>query len=112
LDPSGLAALVSMETAGELTASQAKAVLAEMVAAGDDPAAIAKAKGYEAMGADQLAAAVDQAIAANPDQWSRFVEGEAKLMSFFVGEVMKATKGQADGKAVTALLRERAGAAG
>jgi aspartyl-tRNA(Asn)/glutamyl-tRNA(Gln) amidotransferase subunit B len=40
------------------------------------------------------------------------VEGEAKLMSFFVGEVMKATKGQADGKAVTALLRERAEAAG
>jgi aspartyl-tRNA(Asn)/glutamyl-tRNA(Gln) amidotransferase subunit B len=112
LDPSGLAALVSMETAGELTASQAKAVLAEMVATGDDPAAIAKAKGYEAMGDDQLAAAVDQAIAANPDQWASFVEGEAKLMGFFVGEVMKATKRQADGKAVTALLRERAKAAG
>jgi aspartyl-tRNA(Asn)/glutamyl-tRNA(Gln) amidotransferase subunit B len=112
LDPSGLAALVSMETAGELTASQAKAVLAEMVASGDDPAAIAKAKGYEAMGADQLAAVVDQVIASSPDQWARFVEGEAKLMGFFVGEVMKATKGQADGKAVTALLRERAEAAG
>jgi aspartyl-tRNA(Asn)/glutamyl-tRNA(Gln) amidotransferase subunit B len=112
LDPSGFAALVSMETAGELTASQAKAVLAEMVASGDDPAAIAKAKGYEAMGADQLAAVVDQVIAASPDQWARFVEGETKLMGFFVGEVMKATKGQADGKAVTALLRERAEATG
>ena len=42
--------------AGELTATQAKAVLAEMVATGDDPAAIAKAKGYEAMDADALAA--------------------------------------------------------
>jgi aspartyl-tRNA(Asn)/glutamyl-tRNA(Gln) amidotransferase subunit B len=109
LDPAALAALVSMETAGELTATQAKDVLAEMVATGDDPAAIAKAKGYEAMGADQLAAAVDQVIAANPDQWTRFVEGEGKLMGFFVGEVMRATKGQADGKAVTALLRQRAG---
>jgi aspartyl-tRNA(Asn)/glutamyl-tRNA(Gln) amidotransferase subunit B len=101
-----------METAGELTASQAKAVLAEMVAIGDDPVAIAKAKGYEAMGAHQLAAAVDRAIASNPGQWARFVEGEAKLMGFFVGEVMKTTKGQADGKAVTALLRERAETAG
>jgi aspartyl-tRNA(Asn)/glutamyl-tRNA(Gln) amidotransferase subunit B len=111
LDPSALAALVSMETAGELTASQAKDVLAEMVASGDDPAAIAKAKGYEAMGADQLAAVVDQVIAANPDQWGRFVQGEGKVMGFFVGEVMRATNRQADGKAVTALLRQRAGAA-
>jgi aspartyl-tRNA(Asn)/glutamyl-tRNA(Gln) amidotransferase subunit B len=110
LDPAALAALVSMETAGELTATQAKDVLAEMVATGDDPAAIAEAKGYEAMGADQLAAAVDQVIAANPDQWTRFLEGEGKLMGFFVGEVMRATRGQADGKAVTALLRQRAGA--
>ena len=110
LDPAGLAALVSMETAGELTATQAKDVLAEMVATGGDPAAIAKAKGYEAMGADDLATAVDGVISANPDQWARFVDGEGKLMGFFVGEVMRATKGQADGKAVTALLRQRAGA--
>jgi aspartyl-tRNA(Asn)/glutamyl-tRNA(Gln) amidotransferase subunit B len=112
LDPARLAALVGMETAGELTATQAKTVLAEMVATGDDPAAIAKAKGFEAMGADALGAAVDEAIAAHPDEWSRFVDGDdkarGKLTGFFVGQVMKATKGQADGKAVTALLRERA----
>jgi aspartyl-tRNA(Asn)/glutamyl-tRNA(Gln) amidotransferase subunit B len=114
LDPAKLAALVSMETAGELTATQAKTVLAEMVASGDDPAAIAKAKGYERMDASELAAAVDRVIAANADEWTRFVEGDdklrGKLTGLFVGQVMKATKGQADGKAVTALLRQRAGA--
>jgi aspartyl-tRNA(Asn)/glutamyl-tRNA(Gln) amidotransferase subunit B len=114
LDPGKLAALVSMETAGELTATQAKAVLAEMLASGDDPAAIAKAKGYERMDADELATVVDQVIAANADEWTRFVEGDdklrGKLTGLFVGQVMKATKGQADGKAVTALLRQRAGA--
>jgi aspartyl-tRNA(Asn)/glutamyl-tRNA(Gln) amidotransferase subunit B len=102
-----------METSGELTPTQAKAVLAELVATGEDPAAIAKAKGYEAMGADALGDAVDDVIAANAEQWTRFVEGDDKvrgnLTRFFVGQVMKATKGQADGKAVTALLRERAG---
>jgi aspartyl-tRNA(Asn)/glutamyl-tRNA(Gln) amidotransferase subunit B len=112
LDPAKLAALVSMETAGELTATQAKTVLAEMVASGDDPAAIAKAKGYEPMGADDQAAAVDQVIAANADEWTRFVDGDdklrGKLMGFFVGQVMRATRGQADAKAVTALLRQRA----
>ena len=104
---------MKMETGGELTATQAKAVLAEMVATGDDPAAIAKAKGFEAMGADALSGAVDDVIAGNPDEWGRFVDGDdrarGKLTGFFVGQVMKATKGQADGKAVTALLRERAG---
>ncbi len=54
LAPERLAALVKMETGGELTATQAKAVLAEMVSSGDDPAAIAEAKGFEAMGADAL----------------------------------------------------------
>jgi aspartyl-tRNA(Asn)/glutamyl-tRNA(Gln) amidotransferase subunit B len=114
LAPERLAALVKMETGGELTATQAKAVLAEMVATGDDPAAIAKAKGFEAMAADALSEAVDAVIARHPDEWARFVEGDdrarGKLTGFFVGQVMKATRGQADGKAVTALLRERAGA--
>jgi aspartyl-tRNA(Asn)/glutamyl-tRNA(Gln) amidotransferase subunit B len=113
LAPERLAALVTMETGGELTATQAKEVLAEMVATGDDPAAIAKAKGFEAMSADALSEAVDSVIAGHPDEWARFVDGDdkarGKLTGFFVGRVMKATRGQADGRAVTALLRERAG---
>jgi aspartyl-tRNA(Asn)/glutamyl-tRNA(Gln) amidotransferase subunit B len=114
VDAGHLADLVKLETGGELTATQAKAVLAEMVTSGEPPAAIAKAKGFEAMGADATASAVDQVIAANPDEWTRFVEGDdkarGKLTGFFVGQVMKATRGQADGKAVTSLLRERAAA--
>ncbi len=114
LDPAGLATLVIMEADGELPATPGKAVLAEMVATGGDPVAIAKEKGFEAMGADALTAAVDEVIAANPDEWARFVGGDdkarGKLTGFFVGQVMRATRGQADGKAVTALLRERAGA--
>jgi aspartyl-tRNA(Asn)/glutamyl-tRNA(Gln) amidotransferase subunit B len=114
LDPARLAALVTLETGGELTATQAKTVLAEMVVTGDDPAAIAKAKGFEAMSGDALAGAVDGVIAGHPDEWQAFVGGDdrarGKLTGFFVGQVMKATRGQADGKAVTGLLRERAAA--
>jgi aspartyl-tRNA(Asn)/glutamyl-tRNA(Gln) amidotransferase subunit B len=112
LDPSRLAALVTMETGGDLTATQAKTVLVEMVASGDDPAAIAKAKGFEAMGAGAVEALVDEVIAAHGDEWRRYVEGDdkarGKLTGFFVGQIMKASRGQADGKAVTALLRQRA----
>src|SRR3546814_7316757 len=107
-----LAALVKMETSGELTATQAKAVLAEMVDTGEAPAAIAEAKGYEAMSSDALEAIVDEAIAAHPDQWEQFRTGDdkakGKLTGFFVGKVMQASRGQADGKTATALLRAKA----
>ena len=108
LDVTAFAGLARMEGAGELTATQAKAVLAELVATGGDPAVVAARLGYEAMGADALAGAVDEAITANPDAWARYLDGDAKVTGFFVGQVMRATQGKADGKAVTALLRERA----
>jgi aspartyl-tRNA(Asn)/glutamyl-tRNA(Gln) amidotransferase subunit B len=113
LVPARLSALTQLEVSGALTATQAKAVLAEVVAAGGDadPAAIAAAKGFEAMDTSALESAVDAAIAADPTAWAKFVAGDDKVAGAFVGPVMKATKGQADGKAVTALLRARRDAA-
>jgi len=113
LAPERLVALIALETGGQLTATQAKQVLAEMVTSDGDPAAIAAAKGFEAMDEGDLAAVVDGIIADHPDEWSSFAEGDdkarKKLSGFFTGKVMKATKGQADGRAVAALLAERAG---
>jgi aspartyl-tRNA(Asn)/glutamyl-tRNA(Gln) amidotransferase subunit B len=104
------ALLSSMEASGQLTATQAKVVLAELVDAGGEPAAVAAARGFEAMGDDALATAVDAAIASDPVAWEKFKAGDPKITGFFVGAVMRATQGKADGKAVTALLRQRAGA--
>ncbi len=103
------AKVLVMEGEGRLTATQAKVVLAELVAAGGDPEEIARARGFEALGGDVVAGAVDAAIAAHPGEWERYAGGEAKLAGFFVGKVMAATAGKADGRAVTALLRARAG---
>jgi Asp-tRNA(Asn)/Glu-tRNA(Gln) amidotransferase B subunit len=63
------------------------------------------------MGADDLAAAVDAAIAARPDDFEALKAGNPKVIGVFVGDVMKATGGKANGKEVTALLRQRAGLA-
>jgi len=103
-----------MEVDGALTATQAKTVLAQMVdARASDPAAIARAMGFEAMDAGTLDSVVDEVIAAHPEEWQRYRDGDdkarGKLTGFFVGEVMRATKGKADGKVVTARLRELAG---
>ena len=112
------AALTAMEVRGELTATQAKAVIADMVeaagpdaAAGSttDPAAIAAAKGFEAMASGELEEIVDGLIEAHPEDWAKFCAGEQKVMGFFVGQVMKVTGGKADGRAVSALLQSRRG---
>jgi len=103
-----LAALTTMETGGALTATQAKQVLAELVSSGGgDPAAIAAAKGFEAMDAGALETLVDDAIAANPAAWATYQGGADKAAGALVGAVMKASRGQADGGAVTALLRAK-----
>ena len=103
-----LALLTTLEVDGHLTATQAKAVLAEIVAAGGgDAAAIAAAKGFEAMDNSALEAVVDQAIAADAQAWAKFCAGEGKAMGALVGAVMKATGGKADGKLVTALVNQR-----
>ena len=60
--------------------------------------------GFQAMDTGALDAAVDEAIAAQAGAWAKYCAGEDKAAGALVGAVMKATKGQADGKAVTALL--------
>ena len=108
LEPEKLASLVKLETDGKLTATQAKKVLAEMLEHGGDPVSIAAELGFEAMDQDALMSVVDQLVADNPAEFDRLKSGDQKVMGFFVGQAMKATQGKADGKVVTALLRERA----
>jgi aspartyl-tRNA(Asn)/glutamyl-tRNA(Gln) amidotransferase subunit B len=109
LDPTAFTRLLRMEGEGRLTATQAKQVLAELLDQGGagDPEEVARAKGFEAMEASDLVAVVDEVLAAHPDEAERLRAGDQKLTGFFVGKVMAATQGQADGKAVTALLRQR-----
>jgi aspartyl-tRNA(Asn)/glutamyl-tRNA(Gln) amidotransferase subunit B len=110
LDPGTFAAVLAMEAAGQLTATQSKAVLSELLARrGGDPAAIARERGFESLPDESLRAVVEQVVEANPEEWARYREGEDKLAGFFTGQVMKATGGKADGKAVAAELRRRRG---
>jgi aspartyl-tRNA(Asn)/glutamyl-tRNA(Gln) amidotransferase subunit B len=114
VDAAEFARLVAMETDGDLTSTQAKQVLAEMVAHGGTPDAIAEAKGFEAMASGALESVVDGIIAAHPDDWAQYVAAEdpkarKKLGGFFTGLIMKATQGKADGRAVNDLLTKRSG---
>jgi aspartyl-tRNA(Asn)/glutamyl-tRNA(Gln) amidotransferase subunit B len=105
-----IAALTNLEVEGKVTATQAKAILAEILAnGGGDAAAIAQAKGFEALDTSALESVVDQVIAEQADAWAKFCAGDGKAMGAIVGAVMKATQGKADGKLVTALLNQKKG---
>ena len=108
LPAADLAALTRLEIDGAVTATQAKQVLAELLAnGGGDAGAIAREKGFEAMDTSALDTLVGQVIADNADSWASFEGGNDKAMGALVGAAMKASRGKADGKAVTAALRAR-----
>ena len=109
--PAGdLARLTVLERDAKVTATQAKTILAELVAnGGGDAARIAADKGFEALDTSAVEKMVDDAIAAQPDAWAKYCAGEEKALGAIVGAVMKASKGKADGKVVTAILSTRKG---
>ncbi len=107
LERSSFAKLVRMESSGQLTSAQARTVLKSMLEAGGDPEVIAEGLGFEAMESGGLEAIVDDVIAAHPEEWARYSEGEDKLAGFFIGHVKQATQGKADLKSASALLRSR-----
>ena len=103
-----LAALTRLEVDGKLTATQAKQVLADLVAnGGGDPAAMAATRGFEAMDHSALEALVDQAITEQSAAWAKYMSGDPKALGAVVGAVMKASQGKADGKAVNAIIQAR-----
>jgi aspartyl-tRNA(Asn)/glutamyl-tRNA(Gln) amidotransferase subunit B len=107
LDARTFATLVKMESSGQLSATQSKEVLAELMSKGGDPAEIASRLGYEQMDAASLDSMVDEVIAAHPAEWQRYRDGEEKVAQFLLGQVMKASRGRANGKLVAAAFASR-----
>jgi aspartyl-tRNA(Asn)/glutamyl-tRNA(Gln) amidotransferase subunit B len=107
LSTSTFSETVLMEQSGALSATQAKTVLAELLALGGDPSTIAATLGFEQLSSDSLSETVASLIEEHPQEWARYRDGDEKLAQFFIGQVMKLTKGQANGKAVIAELQAR-----
>ena len=108
--PAALAKLAGMVSSKAVTQGAAKQVLDTLVADGGDPQQVVEAQGLGAVGgADELAPVVRAALAANPDVADKLRTGDMKAIGVIIGHVMKETRGRADGKEVTAIVRSELG---
>lgn len=110
LPPSRLASLIKMVIGNEISGKTAKEVFEEMYRTGKAPEEIVRTKGMtQISGEEELIKAIDGVIKANPENVERYRAGKDKLLGFFVGEAMKATKGRANPQVLNKLLKERLG---
>jgi Asp-tRNA(Asn)/Glu-tRNA(Gln) amidotransferase B subunit len=109
VSPERLSQLVALVREGTLRHQAAKRVYAELARSPQEgPRATAERLGLMQV-SDQgaLSGWVDEVLAAYPAEVTRYRAGEVKLMAFFVGQVMKRSKGKADPKGVQPVLTEK-----
>jgi aspartyl-tRNA(Asn)/glutamyl-tRNA(Gln) amidotransferase subunit B len=108
LTPGHLVGMLSLIDKGTISGKIAKTVFEEMFRTGKEAAGIVEEKGLVQMSDESgIEAIVDDILSKSPGEIERFKGGEVKLMSFFVGQVMKETKGKANPKIVNELLRKK-----
>ncbi len=108
--PKMIAELVNKVGSGEISGKIAKTVFEEMTLTGKEPSEIIKEKGFVQISDDSaLIPIVERIIAENPENVAKLKAGRTNVFGFFVGQVMKETKGQANPELVNRLLKERLG---
>ncbi len=102
----GLTDVLKLISGGTVNSSVGKQVFEEMFKTGKDPAGIVEEKGLQQMDdSDEILALVQKFIEENPKPAADYRGGNAKALTFFVGQVMKATKGKANPKTVNDLVK-------
>jgi Asp-tRNA(Asn)/Glu-tRNA(Gln) amidotransferase B subunit len=106
--PEGLVALTALVDKAVINSNTAKDVLAEMFQSGKAAAEIVEARGLAQISdVSLLEEAVARILADNPEQVATYLAGKEGLRGWFVGQVMKATRGKANPAVVNQLLDEQ-----
>jgi aspartyl-tRNA(Asn)/glutamyl-tRNA(Gln) amidotransferase subunit B len=110
ITPKQVAEVIGLVSSGELTNKLAKEVVQGVLAGEGEPREVVDKRGLKVVSDDSaLLAAIDEALAAQPDVADKIRGGKVAAAGAIVGAVMKATKGQADAKRVRELIIERVG---
>jgi len=107
MGPEHMVELIGLVQDGAISRSAARDVLARVFETGDSPSAVVEHEGLASVGGDELGGVVEEVIAANPDEAGRVRAGDKKVIGFLIGQVMKATRGNADGGRVREILLQK-----
>jgi aspartyl-tRNA(Asn)/glutamyl-tRNA(Gln) amidotransferase subunit B len=103
-----LGQMIALIEKGTISGKMAKTVFAEMWTSGKDPEVIVNEKGLtQITDTSAIEKIIDEVIAASPSEVEAYRGGKEKLFGFFVGQAMKATKGQASPEMVNGLLKKK-----
>ncbi len=106
--PQHLFEMLEMIKEGTISGKIAKDLLGAMYRTGERPGKIVRDKGWvQIVDEGEIEKAIEKAMEGNPKQVEDYRKGKEKLFGFFVGEVMKQTKGKANPKLVNELLRKK-----
>ena len=106
--PAQLAGMLQLIDKGVISGKIAKTVFDEMYKTGKDAETIVKEKGLvQISDSSEIEKVVDEIIARSPKEVERFKAGDEKLLGFFVGQAMKATKGKANPQMLNDLLKKK-----
>jgi aspartyl-tRNA(Asn)/glutamyl-tRNA(Gln) amidotransferase subunit B len=110
VSPKSLAELIQLVESGKITGAVAKKVFAKMFEDGRSAAAIVEAEGLGAqVSSDSLEQVAREVVDKNPDNVAKYKSGNEGVFKFFVGQVMKGTRGQANPQAVNDVLKKLLG---
>jgi aspartyl-tRNA(Asn)/glutamyl-tRNA(Gln) amidotransferase subunit B len=111
VSPGALASLASLVAGREVSRDAGRDVLTMLVAEGGDPRTIIEREGLQALSGDEqgdeIMAAVDRAIAADPDAAAKVRAGNLKAIGALIGPVMRELKGRADGGEIRSMILRR-----
>lgn len=106
--PEHLAEMVRLIDEGKISGKMAKTLFEEMLQRGESPERIARERGLEQVtDTGDIEKAVDEVLAAHPQQVSDYRAGKEKVFGFLVGQVMKATQGKANPQMANEILRKK-----
>lgn len=106
--PEQLGSMIKFIDKGDISGKMAKAVFTEMWKTGDEPKKIIEAKGLAQISdPEKIKEIVEGVVSKSPEQLKQYQEGKNKLFGFFVGQVMKESRGQANPEMVNKILMER-----
>lgn len=99
--------LLQLIESGKISGKIAKSLLPEIIEKGTSPAALVEAKGLAQISdTSTLQKIIDDILDQNPEQVQEFLAGKQKVLGFLMGQVMKATKGQADPGLANQMVRQ------